>query len=130
MLELSQNSRPVSEQVFSDIPQVELLQLLARGSLKQNLENRNSYTMEVIILSNHKFMEQLQLIVRVTDKDKAEMLTKILTSLDFVNSVEIVEHKPTISDDEQDFFSLAGLWANRDVTTDSIRQQAWREDVQ
>lgn len=85
--------------------------------------------MGVMILSNPKFMQQLQLIVRVSDKDKAEMLTKLLTSLDFVNSVEIIEDKPTISDDEEDFFSLAGLWENRDITTESIRQEAWREDV-
>ncbi len=75
-------------------------------------------------------MEQLQLIVRVSDKGKAEMLTKILTSLDFVNSVEIVEEQPTISDEEQDFFSLAGLWENRDISTESIRKEAWRENVQ
>lgn len=75
-------------------------------------------------------MEQLQLIVRVSDKGKAEMLTKILTSLDFVNSVEIVEDQPTISDEEPDFFSLAGLWENRDISTESIRQEAWRENVQ
>ena len=81
-------------------------------------------------LSKQKIMEQLQLIVRVSDKGKAEMLTKILTSLDFVNSVEIVEDKPTISDEEQNFFSLAGLWENRDISTESIRQEAWRENVQ
>lgn len=73
-------------------------------------------------------MEQLKLIVRVANKDNAEMLTKILTSLDFVNSVEIVEQKPTTSNEEQDFFSLAGLWENRDITTESIRQEAWREN--
>ncbi len=86
--------------------------------------------MGVIILCKQKNMEQLQLIVRVSDKGKAEMLTKILTSLDFVNSVEIVEDKPTISDEEQDFFYLAGLWENRDITTESLRQEAWRENVQ
>lgn len=69
-----------------------------------------------------------QLIVKVVDKEKAEMLFKILSALDFVNSVEVMEDKGTI-DDEQDFFSLAGLWENRNVTTESIRQQAWREDV-
>ena len=37
MLELSPSSSKVSEQIFSDVPQVELLQWLARGSLKQNL---------------------------------------------------------------------------------------------
>ncbi|MCC5639783.1 hypothetical protein LC593_28955 [Nostoc sp. CHAB 5844] len=81
-------------------------------------------------MSNYTFMEQLKLIVQVADKEKAEMLTKILTSLDFVNSVELVENKPTTSDDEQNFFSLAGLWENRDITTESIRQQAWMEDIQ
>ncbi|MBW4671659.1 MAG: hypothetical protein KME60_30595 [Cyanomargarita calcarea GSE-NOS-MK-12-04C] len=70
-----------------------------------------------------------QLIVQVADKEKAEMLFKILSALDFVNSVEVMEDKATISD-EQDFFSLAGLWENRNVTTESIRQQAWREDVE
>ncbi len=83
-----------------------------------------------MIFSNYIFMEQLKLIVQVADKEKAEMLTKILTSLDFVNSVELVEHKPTKSDDEQNFFSLAGLWENRDITTESIRQQAWMKDIQ
>jgi hypothetical protein len=70
-----------------------------------------------------------QLIVRVADKKKAEMLLKILSSLDFVNSVEVMEDNANISEDEQDFFSLAGLWENRNVTTESIRQEAWREDV-
>lgn len=32
-----------------------------------------------------------QLIVRVADKEKAEMLLNILSSLDFVNSVEVME---------------------------------------
>ncbi|GAX35001.1 hypothetical protein [Nodularia sp. NIES-3585] len=67
-----------------------------------------------------------QLIVRVADKEKAEMLLKILSSLDFVNSVELMEDNANISEDEQDFFSLVGLWENRNLTTESIRQEAWR----
>lgn len=70
-----------------------------------------------------------QLIVQVADKEKAEMLFKILSALDFVNSVEVMENRATTSDNEQDFFSLAGLWENRNVTTESIRQEAWREEV-
>lgn len=77
--------------------------------------------------NNRVNMEQL--IVQVADKEKAEMLFKILSALDFVNSVEVMEDKATIPDNEQDFFSLAGLWENRNVTTESIRQQAWREDI-
>lgn len=80
-----------------------------------------------MIFYDHILMEQL--IVRVADKEKAEMLSKILAALDFVNSVEIMEDKTIISDDEQDFFSLAGLWEDRKVTTETIRQEAWRDDV-
>jgi hypothetical protein len=61
-----------------------------------------------------------QLIVQVVDTDKAEMLSKLLTALDFVNSVEIQEQNQTKIDNEQDFFSLAGLWKNRTVTEESI----------
>ncbi len=80
-----------------------------------------------MLFYNRANMEQL--IVRVADKEKAEMLSKILSALDFVNSVEVMQDKTIISNDEQDFFSLAGLWENRNVTTESIRQEAWREDV-
>ncbi len=80
-----------------------------------------------MLFDNRASMEQL--IVQVADKEKAEMLFKILSALDFVNSVEVMKDKVATSDDEQDFFSLAGLWENRNITTESIRQQAWREDV-
>ncbi len=81
-----------------------------------------------MLFDNRAKMEQL--IVRVADKQKAEMLSKILSALDFVNSVELMEDKTTTpNNNEQDFFALAGLWENRNVTTESIRQEAWREDV-
>lgn len=70
-----------------------------------------------------------QLIVRVTDKEKAKMLSKILSALDFVNSVSRIEEIKTTSDDEENFFSLAGVWENRDITIESIRQEAWREGI-
>jgi superfamily II DNA/RNA helicase len=81
-----------------------------------------------MLFFNRANMEQL--IVRVADKEKAKMLSKILSALDFVNSVEVMEDKTIISNNnEQDFFSLAGLWENRNVTIESIRQEAWREDL-
>ena len=49
-----------------------------------------------------------QLIVQVADKEKAEMLCKILSALDFVSSVEVMEDKAIISDNEQDFFLWRG----------------------
>jgi hypothetical protein len=70
-----------------------------------------------------------QLIIQIADKEKAQMLLKIISALDFVNSVEVIEDNTNISDHEQDFFSLAGIWENRNVTTESIRQEAWRQEI-
>jgi hypothetical protein len=80
-----------------------------------------------------EFTEQLELIVKVDNNYKAEMLSKILTDLDFVSSVEIVSKvsaENLTTNNEQDFFALAGLWENRDYTADSLRQAAWGEDVE
>ncbi|OBQ16045.1 hypothetical protein [Anabaena sp. AL93] len=73
-----------------------------------------------------------QLIIQIADKEKAQMLLKLISALDFVNSVEVIEDNTNISDisdDEKDFFSLAGIWENRNITTDSIRQEAWRQET-
>ena len=45
-----------------------------------------------------------QLIIQIADKEKAQMLLKLISALDFVNSVEVIEDNTNISDDEQDFF--------------------------
>jgi hypothetical protein len=65
-----------------------------------------------------------QLIIQVADKEKAEMLLKIISALDFVKSVEVVEDHNNIADSQQDFFDLAGMWENRNISTESIRKQA------
>jgi hypothetical protein len=67
-----------------------------------------------------------QLIVNIANPEKAQMLSEFLRALDFVNSVQIREEKLSISQQEEDFFQLAGLWENRDLTTESIRQEAWK----
>ncbi|MEA5617145.1 hypothetical protein VB711_04735 [Cronbergia sp. UHCC 0137] len=69
-----------------------------------------------------------QLIIQVADKEKAEMLLTIISALDFVNSVEVVEDNTNIADNQQDFFALAGMWETRNITTESIRQKAWRTE--
>ena len=45
-----------------------------------------------------------QLIIQIADKEKAQMLLKLISALDFVNSVEVIEDNTNISDDKQDFF--------------------------
>ena len=69
-----------------------------------------------------------QLIIQVADKEKVEMLLKIIFALDFVNSVEVVEDNTNIADNQQDFFALAGMWETKNITTESIRQKAWRTE--
>ncbi|MGK7933680.1 MAG: hypothetical protein AB4041_19925 [Microcystaceae cyanobacterium] len=69
-----------------------------------------------------------QLVIQITDTEKAEMLSKILASLDFVEAVKITEDQPITSETEEDFFALAGLWENREnLSIDTIRQTAWKE---
>ena len=43
-----------------------------------------------------------QLIIQIADKEKAQMLLKLISALDFVNSVEVIEDNTNISDDEKD----------------------------
>ena len=60
-----------------------------------------------------------RIIVQVRDKEKAKMLLEFLAALDFVDSVkgnEEAEEGPTGREEPLDFFSLAGLWKDREVT--------------
>jgi len=71
-----------------------------------------------------------QIVVQVSDKQKAKVLFELLTALDFVDSVktsqtEEVQEDVTDQEEKLDFFSVAGLWQDRDVTLESIRQKAW-----
>jgi hypothetical protein len=69
-----------------------------------------------------------QIIVRVRDRKKADALRKFLKTLDYVESVsslDLPETKQTSKANDADFFALAGLWAGRDITQESLRKQAW-----
>lgn len=70
-----------------------------------------------------------QVVVQVRDKGKAKALFELLAALDFVDSVktsatEEVEVKAAVGEEAADFFSLAGLWQDREITLESIRQKA------
>lgn len=70
-----------------------------------------------------------QIIIQTNDERKAQALMNFLKALDFIENVtasELSTIKPKSKPaNEQDFFSMAGLWADRDVTLDSIRKKAW-----
>jgi len=79
-------------------------------------------------------MEQIE--VQLQDRGKAKILIEFLKVLDFVDSVKITTDyecsntMTELSGTEIDFFALAGLWSDRDISMESIRQQAWPRQLQ
>lgn len=65
-----------------------------------------------------------QVIIQLENTEKAKMLFELLSALSFVHSIEIAEETES-NDITKDFFAMAGLWENQDISTDSIRQKAW-----
>ncbi len=71
-----------------------------------------------------------QIVIEVEDTTKADMLLELLKALNFVNVIKASEKEQpqantTMSQETSGFFSLAGLWENREVSLESIRQKAW-----
>jgi hypothetical protein len=69
-----------------------------------------------------------QITIQVKDKRKAQAVRDFLQTLDFVESVaseEQPESKRKRLRKSADFFKLAGLWAARDISQESIRNRAW-----
>jgi len=63
-----------------------------------------------------------QLILNIKDSSKLSFLIQLMKQFDFV---EIAKVKKKKAADKNDFFSSAGLWANREVNTKELRKQAW-----
>lgn len=63
-----------------------------------------------------------QLILNIKDSSKLSFLLQLIKQLDFVE-VEKVKKKKAST--KYDFFSSAGLWANREVNAKELRKQAW-----
>ena len=74
----------------------------------------------------------MELIVQIHDRDKAVKLIEFLRAFDFVKIIQTSNTDETIAQHKNitehvDFFSYAGLWVNRDITVETLRQQAWRQ---
>ncbi len=63
-----------------------------------------------------------QLILNIKDSSKLSFLMQLIKLLDFVE-VEEVKKKKTSA--KYDFFKSAGLWANRNINANELRQKAW-----
>ena len=69
-----------------------------------------------------------QITIRIKDRKKAQSLLDFLKSLDFIESItekELIGANSSSANGEQEFFALAGLWAGRDISLKTIREQAW-----
>jgi len=76
-------------------------------------------------------METIKITVK--DKKHARMLAELAKELNFVTSVESSE-EATVSlipkgkfTSEKEFLSMCGLWKDRDISIEKIREQAWRK---
>ena len=71
-------------------------------------------------------MEQISILIK--DRKKAIVLRKFLKTLDYVeniSSIALPEPPDKSNVNETSFFALAGIWAGRDITQESLRNQAW-----
>jgi hypothetical protein len=69
-----------------------------------------------------------QITIQVKSKQKAQALLNFLKTLDYIENVKtnhLSFFQTKSNANEDDFFNLAGLWAGRDVTLESIREKAW-----
>ncbi len=68
-----------------------------------------------------------QITIQVRDKSKLASIFELLKTLDFVDIIDAdkEEHQVVSEGQAEDFFSLAGLWEDRDVQQEAIRQKAW-----
>ena len=67
-----------------------------------------------------------QIVIKVKDKKKAQALKDFLLTLDFVVSVsQPGSNKRGRQTKSVDFFSMAGLWAGREISQESLRKEAW-----
>ena len=65
------------------------------------------------------------LTLKIKNKRKIHQFLKFIKDLDYV---EVLKSSPTInlkSGAEEDFFSITGMWENREISTESLRKKAW-----
>lgn len=68
-----------------------------------------------------------QITIQIKDKSKARVLVSFLKTLEFVENVSsgnLRAGKANVSKDAE-FLALAGLWAGRDISLETLRDKAW-----
>lgn len=73
--------------------------------------------------SENSVMEKI--ILTIKDDRKKNFLLELLKQFDFIEVQKTTEKKA----DQYDFFASAGLWKNRDITANQLREQAWKRSL-
>ena len=66
-----------------------------------------------------------KIILTIKDNKKMNFLLELLKQFDFIEVQKPIEKKF----DRYDFFASAGLWKNKDVTSDKLRERAWKRSL-
>ena len=77
-------------------------------------------------------MLTLEMAIQTIQKlppEQRNQAIQFIEFLDFTSSEpETIDPQAQLLDSTQAFFELAGLWENKEVTTESLRAEAWREE--
>ncbi|MGK7940357.1 MAG: hypothetical protein AB4062_09450 [Crocosphaera sp.] len=71
--------------------------------------------------------------IKQLPQEQQEKVFRFIEFIDFKHQQESqTENNVSLSQttenlEQENFFSLAGIWENRDINLEEIRQQAWRE---
>ena len=66
-----------------------------------------------------------QVVINIKDDSKLELFLKFIKHLDFVEIKKKKEKKEEI--DNSLFDNLFGIWKNRDINIEEIRNKAWKQ---
>ncbi len=70
-------------------------------------------------------MDMQKIILTIKDNSKLSFFLKLMKQLDFVEVEEAsFKRKPSVK--KHNFFASAGLWKNRDINADELREKAWK----
>lgn len=70
-------------------------------------------------------MQKITLTVTVKDDNKLNFLLELLRQFDFVEIQKVPEKRS----DQYDFYRSAGLWKNRKIDAQQLRDQAWKRNL-
>jgi hypothetical protein len=72
-----------------------------------------------------------QITIQISDRRKARALRDFLKSLDYVEKITIANLSvpASVRRKKSDFFAMAGVWADRDITLETLRHNAWPKRI-